>query len=126
MRHIHLSIGSNGSIDSKLSLSKEVLEMVEQSNVDSIFHVHTLDSSHVASYFSRCLTEAHDTVVKESPGIAIGRIGVIETCTKNKKPVNQQSVAGMHPWVTEVFQRGSVGRMIQFALAVPPTLCTLF
>lgn len=82
MRHIDLSISSNGSIDSKLSLSQEILKMIEKSNVDSIFHVNTFHTGHVSSYFRRCLTEAHDTVVKESPGVAVSRVGVIETCKK--------------------------------------------
>lgn len=42
--------------------------------------VDTLHTRHVVGDLGSALTEAHHTVVKEGPRVAVGRIGVAEPC----------------------------------------------
>lgn len=54
--------------------------MVEKSDTHRVLHVNTFNTGQVASRLCNTLTDAHNAVVKESSGVAIGRIGITETC----------------------------------------------
>ena len=75
-----VSIGGHSCIDSKLALTKEVLEVVQHPDSHRVLHVDALHAGEIASSFSHTLTNSHNAVVKESPGVAIGSIWIIETC----------------------------------------------
>ena len=79
-----MSIGSYSCVDSKLALTEKVLKMVEHPDSHGILHVHSLHACEVASCFSYTLTDSHDAVVKESPGVAVGGKRITETCGRKE------------------------------------------
>ena len=74
-----VSVGSHSCVDGKLALAEKVLKVVEQPDSHRILHVNALHTGEVASSFCYTLTDTHYTVVKESPGVAIGSIWITET-----------------------------------------------
>lgn len=74
-----MSIGSNSCVDSKLTLAEKVLEVVEKPDSHWVLHVYTLHASEIASRLGHTLTDSHDAIVEESPGVAIGSIWITET-----------------------------------------------
>lgn len=82
---IDLGIGCHGSIDGQLPLGKEVLKMVEHTNVEWVLHVHTFNTGQVARHLSCGLSIAHSAVIEESPGVSVGRVRVIKPCKKGEE-----------------------------------------
>ena len=80
-----VSVGSHSSVDSKLALAKEVFEVVEHPDSHWVLHVNTLHTGEIASSLSHTLTDSHDAVVKESPGVAIGSVGITEAWGERKE-----------------------------------------
>ena len=80
-----VSVGGHSCVDSKLTLAEKVLEVVEQPDSHWILHVNALHAGEVASSFGYTLTDSHDAVVKESPGVAIGSIWITETWGRGRK-----------------------------------------
>ena len=80
-----VSVGSHGSVDSKLALAEKVFKVVEHPDSHRVLHVDTLHTGEIASSLSHTLTDSHDAVVKESPGVAIGSVGVTEAWGERKE-----------------------------------------
>ncbi len=74
-----VSVGSYSCIDGKLALAEKIFEVVEHPDSHWVLHVDTLHAGEIASRLSHTLTDSHDAVVKESPGVAIGSVWITET-----------------------------------------------
>ena len=79
--------GSYSSIDGKFPLSEVVLQVAENTKAKRVLGIHSLHADHVARHLCHCLPEAHETVVKECPGVAIGCVGI--SCTAQEEKVER-------------------------------------
>ena len=80
----HLRVGNDRCIYRELSLGQVALQVVEHTHAERVFHVHSFHAGHVASSLRHTLAEAHDPVVQEGPGVAIGTKGIGKAYGSNK------------------------------------------
>ena len=66
--------------------------MADQPHTDGLLDLCTLHAGEVVGNLSRTLTEAHHSVVQEGTGVAVGRIGIIESCGQERERKESESL----------------------------------